>query len=96
MGNTTIPQDVMQVPMDDSMLWAGDADDVVGLAVATDGVVALRQESVEGISLDGQSLWTAPLSSAPVRWGVALTGKQCVVTLSDGTIVCLAKDSEKH
>jgi len=25
-----------------------------------------------------------------VRWGVALPAKQCVVTLSDGTVLCLA------
>jgi len=30
-----------------------------------------------------------------VRWGVALTGKECVVTLSDGLVVCLVKNSEK-
>ena len=51
---------------------------------------SLHQDSVEGVSADGQSLWSVPLPAAPVRWGVALTGRECVVTLSDGQVVCLA------
>lgn len=88
--------DVMQAPLDDSLLWAGMTKDVCGLAVGTDGLVVLHHDSAEGVSIDGQSLWTVQLSSAPVRWGAALTGRECVVTLSDGLVVCLAKDSEKR
>jgi len=88
-------RDVMQVPLDDSVLWAGTTSDVCGLAVGADGLVALHHDSAEGISIDGRSLWTAQLPAPPVRWGAALTGKECVVTLSDGLVVCLAKDSEK-
>ena len=84
------PRNVMQVPVDDSIVWAGQTADVCGLAVGTDGLVVLHQDSVEGVSADGQSLWSARLPAAPVRWGVALTGKECVVTLSDGQVVCLA------
>jgi len=86
-------QDVMRVPIDDSVLWAGETSDVCGLAIGTDGLVALHKNSAEGISLDGRLLWTAILPSPPVRWGAALTGKECVVTLSDGLMVCLVKDS---
>ncbi len=92
MGGNTVPRKVMRVPMDDTILWASDTADVCGLAVGTDGLVVLHQKSVEGVSVDGQSLWNAPLPAPPVRWGVALTGKKCVVTLSDGYVVCLAKD----
>ncbi len=88
-------RDVMQVPVDDSVLWAGTTNDVCGLAVGADGLVVLHHDSVEGLSIDGQSLWTVPLPSTPVRWGVALTGEECVVTLSDGLVVCLVKDSQK-
>jgi outer membrane protein assembly factor BamB len=87
------PRDVMEVPLDDSIRWASDASDVCGLAVGTDGLVVLHEKSVEGISSQGRSLWTASLPAAPVRWGVALTGKHCVVTLSDGTVVCLGKEA---
>ena len=86
----TIP-DVMRVPVDDSILWAGKTADVCGLAIGADGLVVLHQKSVEGVSADGRSLWTAPLPAPPVRWGVALTGKQCVVTLSDGIMVCFGE-----
>ncbi len=36
------------------------------------------------------------LPAPPVRWGVALTGKQCVVTLADGHVVCLGEDVETN
>jgi len=92
-GRITVPRDVMQVPVDDSILWAGKTADVRGLAVGTDGLVILHQDSVEGISADGRSLWTVSLPAPPVRWGAALTGKQCVMTLEDGTVICLGKDA---
>ena len=88
----TVPRDVMRVPLDDAVLWAGSTADVRGLAVGTDGLVVLHENSVRGISADGRSLWTAPLPASPVRWGVALTAKKCVVTLEDGTVVCLDND----
>jgi outer membrane protein assembly factor BamB len=89
-------RDVMQVPPGDSILWAGTTRDVCGLAVGADGLVVLHHDSAEGISLDGRSLWTIPLPAPPVRWGAALTAKECVVTLSDGLVVCLVKDSAKN
>jgi hypothetical protein len=94
LGGGAEPWDVMQVPVDDSAVWAGDAADVRGLAVGADGLVVLHEKSVEGVSADGRSLWTAPLPAPPVRWGLALTGKQCVVTLSDGRVVCLARGAD--
>jgi hypothetical protein len=70
------------------------ATDVWGLAVGTDGVVVLHQDSVEGVARDGHSLWTVPLPSPPVRWGVALTGKHCTVALADGQVVCFGERPE--
>ncbi len=85
----------MQVPLDDSILWAGNTADLRGLAVGGDGLVVLHRDSAEGVSLDGRSLWTVQLPATPIRWGAALTGKECVVTLSDGLVICLVNDSEK-
>jgi outer membrane protein assembly factor BamB len=93
LGGGSEPWDVMQVPVDDSILWTTDTADVRGLAVGADGVVVLHEMSVQAIAPDGQSVWTASLPAPPVRWGIALTGKYCVVTLSDGQVVCLAKGS---
>ena len=84
----------MQVPVDDSLVWAGNTADVRGLAIGTDGLVVLHEDNVEGVSPDGRSLWTAQLPAAPVRWGIALTSKQCVATLSDGHVVCLGAAEE--
>jgi outer membrane protein assembly factor BamB len=90
MGGGTVPWDVMQVPLDgDAILWAGNSADVRGVAVAADGLVALHQDRVAGLSADGRPLWSVPLPAPPVRWGVALTGKHCVVTLTDGHVLCL-------
>ena len=93
-GGGTVPRDVLQVPVDDTILWASNTADVRGLAVGADGLVVLHRKSAEGISVDGQSLWTAPLPAPPMRWGIALTRRECVVTLSDGSVVCLAKDTQ--
>ncbi|MHC4178491.1 MAG: outer membrane protein assembly factor BamB family protein [Planctomycetota bacterium] len=91
----TGPRNVMSIPQSDSILWASNTADVRGLAVGADGLVVLHQKSVEGVSADGRSLWTAQLPAPPVRWGVALTGQQCVVTLSGGLVVCLVKELEE-
>jgi hypothetical protein len=95
MGGGTVPRDVMKVPVDDSVLWAGKTADLRGLAVGADGLVLLHHDRAEGVSIDGRSLWDARLPAPPVRWGVALTGKECVVTLSDGLVVCLVKGTER-
>jgi hypothetical protein len=84
-------RDVMRLPVNDDILWASNSADVCGLAAGADGLVVLHQDRVEGLSAGGRSLWTAPLTAPPVRWGLALTGKQCVVTLTDGQVVCLVK-----
>jgi outer membrane protein assembly factor BamB len=86
-------RDIMQAPTDDSGLWASVAADLCGLAIGKDGIVALRDQSVEGLSLDGRALWTIPLSSSPVGWGAALSDRHCTVTLSDGSVLCLGDDS---
>ena len=66
----------MQIPLDDSILWAGRTRDVCGLAVGVDGLAVLHHDRVEGISVDGRSLGTAQLPAPPIRWGAALTGKE--------------------
>ena len=91
MGGGTVPWDVMRVPTDDSILWAGKTADVRGLAVGSDGLIALHQDSVEGISADGRSLWSVKLPANPVRWGIALTGNKCVLTLTHGQVFCLGR-----
>jgi hypothetical protein len=88
MNNSGKTQDVLRLLLGNSPGAARFAKDVCGLAIGTDGVVLLHQNRLEGVSLDGRSLWTAPLASPPVRWGVALAGKRCVATLSDGLVVC--------
>ena len=92
LASAAAPRDVLQVPVDDSVLWSSATADICGLAVGTDGLVVLHAKSVEGVAADGRSLWSVPLPAAPVRWGVALTGQECVVSLADGQVVCLGPD----
>ncbi len=66
--------------------------DICGLAVGTDGLAVLHAKSVEGVAADGRSLWSVSLPAAPVRWGMALTRQECVVSLADGQVVCLGPD----
>lgn len=93
MGGNTVPRDAMTIPVDDSILWAGRSADLVGLAVGRDGLVALHQNTVEGLSVDGESIWTLPLPAAPVRWGLAMAGKRLIVSLVDGQVVGVAPQS---
>ncbi len=91
MGGGTVPWDVMKIPVDESILWAGDKADLRGLAVGSDGLVVLHDASIEALSADGQSMWTAALPASPMRWGLALTADHCVVTCEDGHVVCLGR-----
>ena len=92
MGGGTVPRDVMTISAGDSVLWATNTADIRGLAIGADGLVALHRDSIEAISPTGRSLWTVKLPTTPIRWGIALTGSKCVVSLSDGSVVCLAKN----
>ncbi|MEO2048349.1 MAG: PQQ-binding-like beta-propeller repeat protein [Pirellulales bacterium] len=96
MGGNTDPHDVMQIPISETIDWALDVADVRGVAVGSDGVVVLHTNRVEGLSLAGHSLWNVPLPAPPVRWGIALTKTHCVVTLTDGQIVCLEGGFKDH
>jgi hypothetical protein len=88
--------EVVRTLLGQALPGARKATDVWGLAIGADGLVVLHRNRVEGISLDGRSLWTAPLPAPPVRWGVALTGKQCLVTLSDGQVICFREGEGKR
>ena len=59
-GWVTIPRDVMKARVDGSTIWGSSAADVRGLAVGANGIVILYAKSVEGISLEGRSLWERP------------------------------------
>ena len=85
------PRDVMTIPVNDAILWTTDVSDIRGLAVGSDGLVVLHEDSVEGLAPEGKTLWTAPLPCPPVRWGVALADRGIAVTLTDGQVRFLEK-----
>jgi hypothetical protein len=89
--NSHAVPNVVQMLLGNSAAAAGKLTDVWGLAIGADGLVVLHRDSVQGIALDGRSLWTAPLPASPVRWGLALAGKRCMVTLAEGLLVCFGE-----
>ena len=89
-----MPRDVMRIPVETPGLWATDSDDLLGLALAEDGLVTLHKDRVEGHSNDGETLWSIALQTEPIPWGLALTVDHCVVTLTDGQVVCLASEEK--
>ena len=93
-GNRVVsePYDVMKVPLPDEVLWSGSTDDVCGVAVGSDGLVVLHRDSVEALTPDGARLWRIALPAPPVRWGLAMAGGRCIVTLTDGQVVAIGAD----
>ena len=73
------PRDVLTVPADNAILWAGDRSDVRGLAIGSDGLVVLHEGSVEGLSADGETLLERPpaLPSRALGRGVDGRGMCC-------------------
>ena len=82
--------DPMRLRLDNTIQWSSKTADVCGLALGADGLVLLHRDCIEAVDPAGQSLWKIPLPAPPVRWGVALTGKHCVVALANDTVLCIA------
>jgi hypothetical protein len=72
-------------------------------AVVVAGELAPRSEeasdaefAVAALRLDnGQPLWSQPLPTAPVSWGLAIDRRgRSIITLTDGTVVCIGPAAE--
>jgi len=88
------PRNVMTIPVNDAILWTTGVSDIRGLAVGSDGLAVLHEDSVEGLAPDGETLWAAPLPCPPLRWGVALSSDGVAVSLADGHVIYLAHESQ--
>jgi len=71
-------------------LWNYDCKESVALAVCSNAVVVARKSEIVVLNLqDGKMLWSKPLPSAPVPWGLAVDRDgRIVVTLEDGQVLC--------
>jgi outer membrane protein assembly factor BamB len=74
----------------DLPLWSCDCKDSVALAVCSNAVVIANRSEIVALDLrDGQVLWSHPLASAPVTWGLAIDRDgRAIVSLRDGKVLC--------
>jgi len=76
MGEGTMPAGCDAGPVDGSILWAGNTNDLSGLAVGSDGLVVLPPRQRRGDLPGLANRVITQLPSPPIRWGVALTGER--------------------
>ncbi len=71
-------------------LWEKNCKESVALAVCKNAVVIAMPSEIIALNLqDGGILWTQPLPSSPVPWGLAVDRDgRVVVTLEDGRVLC--------
>ncbi|MHC4396249.1 MAG: outer membrane protein assembly factor BamB family protein [Planctomycetota bacterium] len=74
----------------DEPLWEYDCAESVALAVCKNAVVVAKKSEVIAINVqDGSILWSRPLPSSPVPWGLAVNRDgRIIVTLEDGRVLC--------
>ena len=74
----------------DKPLWSYDSKGSVAIAVCSNAVVVAKKSEIVALNLeDGKILWSQPLSSAPVPWGLAIDRDgRIIVSLEDGQVLC--------
>jgi outer membrane protein assembly factor BamB len=83
-GNPRLPQLAPQ--------WAHKNKDILALAVAVNAVVVATPTELIAHGLqDGKVLWTQPLPTSPVPWGLAINREgRIIVTLEGGQVACFS------
>ncbi len=71
-------------------LWNYNCKESVALAVCSNAVVVANGTEVVALDLkDGKVLWSQPVSSPPVPWGLAVERNgNVIVTLENGQVLC--------
>jgi len=79
-----------QLGTDIKPLWGYDCKESVAVAVCSNAVVVARKSEIVVLNLqDGKILWSQPVPSAPVLWGLAVDRDgRIIVTLEDGRVLC--------
>lgn len=77
----------------DKPVWSHGCADSVAVAVCRNAVVIAEKTKVVVLDIkDGKVLWSQPVPSAPVTWGLAVDRQgRVVVSLEDGKVVCFGR-----
>ncbi len=77
----------------DKPLWSTDCNKSVAVAVCKNAVVIANETEIVALRLkDGGILWSQPVPSSPVPWGLAVDRDgRIIVTLKDGKVMCFGK-----
>ena len=72
-------------------IWEYDCPKSAAVAVCSNAVVVTMSDKVVALSItDGKELWTQPLPSTPISWGLAVNrAGNAVITLKNGQVLCL-------
>ncbi len=76
-------------------MWEYDCDEIVSMAVCSNAVVIAKRSEIVVLNLsDGKILWSKPLTSSPVPWGLAVDRDgRIAVALEDGKVLCFSGDA---
>jgi len=83
-----------RLDLPDNPLWEYPCDGSVAIAVCKNSVVVAEKSSLVVLNLQtGKMLWSQPLESSPVPWGLAVSrdGK-IFLSLEDGSIECFGTE----
>lgn len=82
--------DFRRLGIKDNPLWSTDCNKSVAIAVCKNAVVIANESEIVALSLrDGGILWSQPVSSSPVPWGLAVDRNgNVIVSLENGQVWC--------
>jgi len=85
--------DWRRLGIQDKPLWSYNCKDSIALAACANAVVVAKKSEVVALNLqDGRILWSQPVPSAPVPWGLAVDPDgRVIVTLEDGQLLCFGR-----
>jgi len=80
----------------DTSLWEYDSNEIVALAVCSNAVVVAKESEIVALNLkDGKILWSEPVPSTPIPWGLAIDRDgHIIATLKNGHVMCFGHQEQ--